>query len=192
MYDQPYHPYQQPTQAKAALPGIKHNVMLSIVWLVVSLFVVFVGGLHMHIHSYRYELKCTPTTCVYRSSVKPPVTFNRTEFVGSEIVQVSKKENDGVTLQLKYQSPAGSRFKVENTILFTPHGLGDKIAAKYYALVSSYTDKQIVAATDLFINSSSKITPMGFIALMGGLASAVMCLALGTFSNDSGRAKKNY
>lgn len=192
MHDQPYHPYQQQPQKKAALPGITSNVMVTIIWLVLSLFVIFVGALHMHIHSYRYELKCDATECVYRTSVKPPVTFSRAEFTFVEIVQVSKLPKDGVTLKLKYQSPAGSRFKVEKDFLFTPHGLGDKMAAKYFSVVSAYADKQIVAPNKVNISSSSKITPLGLITLLGGVVSAVMCVAMGKFSNDSGRARKSY
>ena len=107
-WQHPQHATQAPAPTKKVLPPMTKDAMLTIVWLVLSLFVVFLGGLHMHIQAYRFELSCDAIKCTYKSSHKPAVEFLRSELLGSSIVSANKDVNSKeVTLKLRYNSPAG-------------------------------------------------------------------------------------
>ena len=108
-WQHPQHATQAPPPVKKVLPPMTKDTMLSLVWLILSLFVVFLGGLHMHIQAYRFELSCDATKCIYKSSHKPAVEFLRSELLGSSIVAANKDVNSkDVTLKIRYNSPAGN------------------------------------------------------------------------------------
>lgn len=161
--------------------------MVTLIWISLSLFVAFFGGMHMHIHAYRYDLTCDVDKCVYRTSDKPPADFLRSDLLGAAVVSAAR--GTGNTLKVRYNSPAGSRFKVEKHFLFTPHGLREKDTVAYNDAIANYVAK----STDTVrINSTHTYTPLGVFSMLVGLGSAGMCIVLGTWSNENYRAKKQY
>jgi hypothetical protein len=186
---QPAQPtWQQPQQSKPKLPGITKDFMMTLIWISLSLFVAFCGGLHMHIHAYRYDLTCDMTKCVYRSSDKPPADFPRSDLLGATVVPAAR--GTGHTLKVRYNSPAGSRFKVEKHLMFTPHGLREGESVLYNDDVAKYVTK---TTDSLHINSSHSYTALGAACMLFGLGSAGMCVVLGTWSNENAhRAKKMH
>lgn len=167
--------------------SVNKDKLLSSIWLIVSLFSVFVGFLLCQASSYRFELLCDNLKCEMKGTSQTTLTILRADMLKPDIFEISKKvPTDHVirTIQLFYNAPAepGSRFKVMKNSIFTPHDMGEKKVNEAYNDIQDYLRSDAKRTDKLHVVDSKSTTTAGLILGIGGLISAILSIILGSWS----------
>jgi|Transcript_34630 hypothetical protein len=166
---------------------VNKDKFLSSIWLLISLFCVFVGFLHCQASSYRYELLCDDKTCVMKGTSQPTLTISRADLLKPDIFEITKTvPTDHIvrTLQIFYNAPAepGSRFKVTKNSIFTPYDMGETKVNEGYEAIQKYIRSDALRSDNLHLVHNKSTTMLGLIFGIGGSISTILSLLFGSWS----------
>jgi len=114
---------------------VNKSVLLSLIWLLLSLSVVFYGIWHCRTSSYSYYLSCEPISCryessnregkeslvIYRQDIKS-VTLVRLANRGKILPETEKpvgRNGHSISILYNHQPDIGGRLKIEKLLLFS-------------------------------------------------------------------------
>lgn len=183
-------------------------VLMSLVWLFVSLFVVYYGIRWCSHYSFSYSISCNMNSCVYTASDvngKNITEIDRVDLRRVDTVRLDSNgsvvevgdgnrrspgyNKNGYSVQLSYNRPAepGSRLKVEKTMLFSPKDMGRRNARSCSSKIFTYIDK---TKDKVEYSYSKTITLVGILLILFGIFSSVLSCVLGQWSDPEPRRVK--
>jgi hypothetical protein len=199
----------------AGIPVVNKQVLLTIAWLLASIFTIFYGFYHCRANGYSYALRCDATMCKYTTINVDNVKnyeWERDDFLnvyqgkvlreGEEVLDAEaqrassvsekrrrRRQKGGMTLQLEFQVAAeqGSRIKVINKIPFTLHDIGRRAVRNNEKAIKKYRDGDTDSVS---ISSVKRVTLLGVLTIIGGILSVLMSLLLGVWSDPTPRRMK--
>jgi len=188
-----------------SLSVVNKWVLMSLIWLVVSIFIVYYGIRMCAYHSFNYEIRCTMNSCVYKGLGQAGIEIDRVDLRRVEMVRIdsngtvvevgegnrrsSAYNKNGYSCQLSYNKPAeeGSRIKVEKTLLISPRDMGRRVAKSCSTKVYAYIDKK---KDKVDFSYSRTVTVVGILMIILGVASSVLSCVLGQWSDPEPRRVK--
>lgn len=167
--------------------SVNKDKFLSSIWLIISLFCVFIGFLHCQMSSYRFELIGDDKKCDMRGTSQATLTFSRADMLKPDIFEITKTvPTDHIvrTLQIFYNAPAepGSRFKVTKNAIFTPHDMGEKKVNEGYDAIQNYIRSDALRSDKIHLVHSQSTTTLGLIFGISGSISTILSLLFGSWS----------
>ena len=123
---------------------VNKSVALSILWVLLSIAMVFYGIRHCSNNSYNYQLKCGPDDCVFIKTDPIKDENFKLEFIKADLLRVDAVRIDeegrqvdsirmraeprtryghSMRLQIKVPAEEGSTIKITKDILFSPRDM---------------------------------------------------------------------
>mmetsp|Transcript_15450 Transcript_15450/g.25727 ORF Transcript_15450/g.25727 Transcript_15450/m.25727 type:complete len:232 (-) Transcript_15450:1996-2691(-) len=190
-----------------ALSSVNKYVASSLLWLLVSLYLVYYGWGHCGYYSLVSSLDCVDGTCTLDLRLSPDDTkvhtFLAQDFIESTTVRInedgnvagtsglSRKEQGklGHSVQLKFKSAPeeGSRFKVQQTTLFSSANLGKRPARTMNNKINGFIDNKDKSKESFSITAGSRVTVVGVLSIAFGVISTAAALLFGHWSDPTPR-----
>jgi hypothetical protein len=189
-----------------SLSSVNKYVASSLAWLLLSLFLMYYGWRHCGTYSQVSTLSCNDGTCTLIQYPNPDdvktYTFLAQDFIESNTVRInevgevtttnglSRKEqgNLGHSVQFKFKMTPeeGSRFKVQQTTLFSTLNLGKRPSRSMNKKINEFIENK--SKNENFdIASGSRVTVVGVLCIAFGVISAVAALLFGHWSDPTPR-----
>jgi hypothetical protein len=191
---------------------VNNQVVLSIVWLVVSIVVVFFGIYHCRANSFNYSMSCTSDGCKFTypsgSRFNEPMYLEKTNMKYAETVYWDENEGRvadskgvpnrklnrmGMTMGVKYEeSEVSGDTKTLKTLVFPPADMGRRKARKSLKAFKEYLN--IKGPTDGLDQSHGRVvTALGVVCIIFGATSALLSCMLGAWKDEKlARVRRNF
>ena len=185
---------------------VNRSVLISLVWLLSSLFVIYYGFRDCRYNSYHYSLKCNSNDCTYTSSSnkgQSDIKIDRINLMRVDTVRIdsygniteygegsrktSKKIGYSVQISFKHIPEPNSRFKLDKDLLFAPIDMGRRSSRSISSKIFTYIDK---TSNKIDVGHSKTITIFGLLCIILGLLSSFLSCALGIWSDPEPRRVK--
>jgi hypothetical protein len=174
---------------------VNKSVLLTVIWTLFSLSIIYFGYKHCAWNSYSYTLTCDTNQCIHsietfdisyekeysRSSIKR-AEIVRLNALGEEVIDPKERNNrkDGHSVKVVYSSKEEKQkvgqhqLGVENTFIISEQ----KMSRKYSKTTNTNLQKYIIKETDeLYSNVSSSVTVTGvLICFFGSLSLLFSCI----------------
>lgn len=186
-----------------SLSTININVVLSLLWIISSIIIVYLGNTHCKVYSINSSLICDEKTCDLISKQVDgqltKYTFSQVDFIDSEItrvkdgkvistVGVSRKISSsyGYSVMIKFKSPVedGSRIKVQSSVLLSPYDTGRRSARSTVSKIDRYIEGK---SKELNLVIGQTWTVFGTLLIISGFVSLVCSFIFGQFSDPAPR-----
>ena len=192
---------------------VNNQVVVSIVWLLVSILVVFFGIYHCRANAYNYTLTCTPEGCKFEypsgGRFQEPVYLEKTSMKYAEVVywdDYKQEEVDtkgmpnrkmnrlGMTMGIKHDVVhENGDNRVLKTLIFPPADLGRRKARKALRAFKEYLNVKGSSDNELTQSHGKIVTATGVVCMIFGATSALLSLMLGSWKDEKlARVRRNF
>lgn len=177
-------------------------MLLSIFWVLGSVYLFYYGFRHSRLYADRAELTCDKAMCTLysqNSTGNSVIEFARGDLKAAHVVRhdgtgiidvssMKRKEANkiGYTIQLKvnYSPEPGSRLKVPRFYTFYEGNMGRSTARGHSKTIGSYIDNE---SHSISVSGGSGWSSLGIVSVIVGVLSFFLSLLFGQFSDPEPR-----
>lgn len=175
---------------------------MSLVWLIVSLCLIFYGIRQCRVNAYSYSLQCKDEMCTYtaksikgteiisihRSDLKSAtqVRLNNGEIMSSS-VKPSGRNGYSISILYNFSPEEGSRLKIEKLLLFSKEDMGRRVSRSTHQAINKYITREKDSAQ---ARSGCSVTVVGILISILGLVSSILSCVFGQWSDPEPRHRK--
>lgn len=185
---------------------VNKSVLLSLGWLVLSLFVVIYGFRDCSYNSYSYRFECKSNVCTYTAKTNEGTvvkTIGRSDLQRVDTVRLNKEgaiqdygEGNrrtstklGYSVQITYlgKQEEGATTKHVEKLLMVPKDMGRRSSRTASSKLFTYMDK---TKDKIDVKHSNSVTLFGVLCIVLGFLSSLLSCVLGQWSDPEPRRVK--
>lgn len=202
----------RPDNGLKSMKTVNQGVVMSIVWLLGSVFVVIFGFWHCRSNAFNYKMSCDTTLCTFEYPgghlFEETTTIERSNILYAENVHWDEREGKmvdtkgltnkktsklGLTVAVKYHvwDEAGNTKSLE-TLVFPPVDMGRRKARSSLRKIKEYLNNK-EEKDELLHQHGKMVTALGVVSIVFGITSVILSLALGSWKDEKlKRVRRNF